>query len=111
MKRNEDFSRIMRKRRYTKNKYFIIYYVVNKLNRYHFGISIPKKVGNAVTRNKIKRQIKEIIDHNLDLVHHSIDYVIIARDEVLNIDFSSMQEELKGLLWKIKNEEGKYEKN
>lgn len=98
-------------RRYYKNNYYIIYYAFNKSNDFHFGISIPKKTGKAVIRNKLKRQIKSIIDNNLDIVINNTDYVIIGRNELLKVDFQVMQEELVKLMLKLKQEVSKIEKN
>ena len=37
-------------------------YIYNYLLEYKFGLSVGKKIGNAVNRNKVKRQLKSIID-------------------------------------------------
>lgn len=63
IKKEKEFTEIIHKCSYVKNSYFVIYYRENnKYNRY--GISVPKKTGKAVIRNKIKRRIKNIIDLN-----------------------------------------------
>ena len=41
---------------------FYIYVVDNSYGFNRYGISVSKKVGNAVTRNKYKRRIRDIID-------------------------------------------------
>ena len=43
-------------------KDYIIYIERKEDVGYHFGLSVGKKVGNAVTRNKVKRQLRSIID-------------------------------------------------
>ena len=54
IKNKLEYTNIINNSKYTKNDYFIIYYRKNnKYNRY--GISVPKKTGKAVLRNKIKR--------------------------------------------------------
>ena len=63
LKKSYDFENIINKNNCTKNKYFSIFYNKNDIKNI-YGISVPKKIGNAVLRNKIKRQIKSIIDNN-----------------------------------------------
>lgn len=85
---------------YQKNNYFVIYYRKNKdQNRY--GISVPKKTGKAHIRNKIKRRVKNIIDQNQNFVHSPIDYVIIIRRRLLELDYHQMEYQLINLMKKI----------
>ena len=63
VKKNEDFDYIIKNGKILKNKYFTIYYIPETRDKYRIGITVPKKIGKAVLRNKIKRQIKEIIDN------------------------------------------------
>ena len=63
VKNQYDFDRIINKNNSIKNKSFIIYKENNNLPYSRFGISVGKKLGNAVYRNKMKRKIRAIIDH------------------------------------------------
>ena len=103
IKKSYEFSKIINKRKAIKNKYFSIFYQTNQEKNY-YGISVPKKTGNAVTRNKIKRQTKSIIDNNKISIPKSYDYVIIVREWVKNIDYSKMQTELINLFNKVEGE-------
>ena len=62
VKNNRDFERIIKEGKYRKNNEFIIYYLANSLDRSRFGISVGKKIGNAVERNYYKRVIRNICD-------------------------------------------------
>lgn len=87
-----------------KSKYFIICTKEN-LNKTIFGIAVGKKIGNAVTRNKLKRQVRNIIDNNKMLFKKDRFYIIICRKECLDITFEEMNNELKKLLLKEKDDE------
>ena len=43
------------------------------------GFAVPKAVGNAVTRNKIKRQLREIVRGRIDGAPQANDYVVVVR--------------------------------
>ncbi len=61
VKNNRDFQRIIQHNRPYKYKDYIIYIERTEIGEYHFGISVSKKLGNAVVRNKLKRQIRSIL--------------------------------------------------
>lgn len=104
IKKSNDFTKIINKNNKIKNKYYSIFYQKSKETL--FGISIPKKTGNAVTRNKIKRQIKNIIDNNKFNIQKNYNYVIIVKKEILTLTYSEKEKELIYLFKKIgeKNE-------
>ena len=62
LKNSRDFDRIIKKYKPYKYKDYIIYLERDTNDVYKFGLSVGKKIGNAVNRNKIKRQLKSIID-------------------------------------------------
>lgn len=99
----KEFENIIKHRRYYSNRYFIIYIMKKREKYFRFGISIPKKIGNSVTRNKLKRQIKNIIDNN-KCFNKNLDYVIIARKEILNLKYINISDNLNFLLAKIDGE-------
>ena len=66
IKTSKDFLEVISKgQKYTKSG-LIFYTFRNSSEEIKLGISIKKKTGNAVYRNKLKRQIKNIISINLD---------------------------------------------
>jgi len=66
LKTSKDFLEVISKgQKYTKSG-LIFYSLKNNSEEIKLGISIKKKTGNAVYRNKLKRQIKNIININLE---------------------------------------------
>ena len=97
IKSSREYTEIINLNKSKKNKYFSIYYRKNNQdNRY--GITIPKKTGTAVVRNKIKRRIKNIIDNNKKIVQSGYDYVIIVKKGVLDLTYQEMERELLKLI-------------
>ena len=94
IKSQQDFSTLIRKGRFIKTKDYVIYYKDNNLNKKRFGIAISTKLGNAVTRNKLKRQTREIIDKLNYLFKNNKDYIIMIRKGCLETPFHERIESL-----------------
>ena len=100
IKSSDEFTEIINKGKTVKSKYYSIYYRPNNSsNRY--GITIPKKLGIAVLRNKTKRRVKNIIDNNKNAMQKGYDYVIIVKKGILDLTFLNMEEDLLKLMKKI----------
>jgi len=100
IKKNEDFSRIIKEKQSLANRSFIIYYLKNNIGYARIGISVSKKLGKAVVRNKVKRQVRMMIQQTIDF-NDNYDYIIIVRNKYLDLDFNSNLNELKYLYKKI----------
>lgn len=103
IKEAKEFEKIIRYRHLYRNRYFVMYIINKSMKYYRFGISIPKKVGNSVVRNKLKRQIKSIVDQNKN-INKNYDYVIIIKKEILELKYNEMVDQLDKLLNKVDGE-------
>lgn len=99
IKKSEDFSNIISTGQNYKNKYFSIYY--KESNTTLFGITVPKKVGIAVIRNKLKRQLKNIIANNENYIQPNYNYVIIIKEPSLKLDYIGLKNNLLDLIKKV----------
>jgi ribonuclease P protein component len=93
-----EFEDIIKNGRCSKNKYFIIHYKPNNLPYDKFGISVSKKLGNAVFRNKYKRIIRSIIDNYKKHYNNGEDYIIILRREAIDKKYDLLENELFALI-------------
>ena len=103
VKNNRDFDYIIKKGQCKKNNEFVIYYIDNDKEYNRFGISVSKKIGNAVTRNYYKRVIRNICDKSKNLYSNSKDYIIIMRKGLTVRSFNDACESMNDLLKKINN--------
>ncbi|NLP36936.1 MAG: ribonuclease P protein component [Firmicutes bacterium] len=78
----------------------VMYLFANQENVTRAGFVVSKKVGNAVTRNRVKRLLKESYRQHAGNIKNGYDLVFIARPTAANIQFSQAVEEMKRLLKK-----------
>lgn len=98
IKQNIEFNRIIKNMKPIKYKGFLLYIENNTNDVYKFGISVSKKLCNAVNRNKVKRQIKSIIDKK----HYKNNFncIIIIRKSYLDSSFKQNEDDLIYILEK-----------
>lgn len=92
IKKNLDFDRIIKSNKPFRYKDYVIYLERNTNDVYKFGLSVGKKIGNAVTRNKYKRRLKNIIDEKN--YQNNFNCIIIVGKGILSRSFDEMKENL-----------------
>lgn len=98
VKSTRDFQDIIKTGSYKKNKSFVIHYKKNELPYDRYGISVSKKLGNAVFRNKYKRKIRAIADNYKKLYINKEDYIIILRRTALDKSFAELEKDFNDLM-------------
>ncbi|HEL1584789.1 TPA: ribonuclease P protein component [Streptococcus suis] len=97
VKREQDFNAIFTKGENVANRRFVIYHMHKKQNHFRVGLSVSKKLGNAVVRNKIKRRIRHVlIELRSQLV--TDDFVVIARKGVEDLTYQELKQNLLHVL-------------
>lgn len=104
VKSHEDFNEIINKGQKIGNKYMIIFCKEKDYEKPNFGIAVGKKLGNAVIRNKYKRQMRNIIDNNRFLFKNYYNYIIMIKKEANNATYQMLESELKSILGKDNHE-------
>ena len=92
VKEKREFDRIIKKSQCNKNKYFVIYYDKNEELYDKYGISVGKKLGNAVERNKQKRRLRMILNEYKKHYNNNQNYIIILRGSAKETNYQELQE-------------------
>ncbi len=88
VKKNREFQEIFNKGESFANRQFVIYKLQTQgEDPYRLGLSVSKKIGNAVVRNRIKRYIRQSFLELKDEIKPGYDYVIIARKPAADFTF------------------------
>ena len=98
VKKKEDFNDIINHSSFKKCTNFVIYIRKGNFSFPRFGIAISKKVGNAVVRNKLKRQTRSIIDNNKEIFKKYTDYIIMIKKSCLLLTYQEMNDALIKLI-------------
>jgi len=101
IKKNEEFQHTFRNGKTFANRQLVIYYL-HKPGQEHFriGLSVGKKIGNAVTRNRIKRLLRQSFLELEPEIKNEYDIVIIARKPTKDMTLKEMKKSLTHLLYK-----------
>jgi len=100
IRKNEEFSRIIGERHSTSSANFVLYSSLKKEENARVGISVSKKLGDAVDRNRIKRQVREMIRALFDFENSTKDIIIIVRSPFLNGSYQDNLADLEKLIKK-----------
>ena len=106
LSKNEEFKKLLKQKKVS-NKYVTIYFgYLNNKNKNRFNISFvtKKKLGNAVSRNKIKRRLRNLFNDAVKKLpmKFNYSYLVIAKSTMLNSEYANIKETLFQELKKIK---------
>jgi len=95
LKKNKQFQYVYRRGKHTGCRELSL--LVVRGSRLLVGFSVGKKVGNSVTRNLLKRRMREIVRPLLPVMKPA-QYVVVIRESARDADFSTLKSGLHGLL-------------
>ena len=98
VKSEKDFNAIFKRGQSFANRKFVVYQLENQQNHFRVGLSVSKKLGNAVTRNQIKRRIRHILQSVKGSLVEHVDFVVIARKGVETLEYAEMEKNLLHVL-------------
>ena len=81
LSRSRDFDAVYRQGRSISTRFLVLYWFDrnDEPGEPRLGLAVPKAAGNAVARNRIKRQLREVWRDRIERIPTGRDYVLIAK--------------------------------
>jgi ribonuclease P protein component len=95
VRRRADYRRIQASRSRTHTRHFLVVIVPSATQR--LGITVTKKIGNAVVRNRVKRVLREVFRRNRALFPPGTDIVFIAKHGAGKLGYAAVLSEVNGI--------------
>ncbi len=100
--KRKEFGYIYKHGKYSFNSYLTLIYVPTKLKNCRIGFSISKKTGKANVRNKIKRQLRDIVRLMIGNLNPNYNYVFVTKPEIVNLNYEQIKYAVTEVISKAK---------
>ena len=101
IKKTASFKAVYKRGRQAVNAYFVMYALPSPEGN-RLGVTVSKKVGKAVVRNRIRRLVKERFRLNAHILKPGFDIVVVARAGADAISYHKVDKALGSLLDRLK---------
>jgi len=93
--RNTDFKRLYSRGKSCPTSSLVIYTSRNKTENRRLGITVSKKIGKAVIRNRAKRRLRELYRLNEKNLKNGIDIILVARARCAFVPFKKLESDFQ----------------
>lgn len=114
IKKNSDFQQVFEKGHSINGRYLVVYFLHNQFDGERFGFCVGRKLGPAVTRNRIKRRLREVVrgtdpfgkngypieESGLRINNSSFDIILVARKPILTAQYQDIIKDYEHILLK-----------
>ena len=96
-----EFERVYRQGAACRGRLFSVHVFPNEFGTPRLGLSVSRRVGNAVTRNTVRRRLREVFHSALSEIPSSWDLVVSARPAAAEAGLRELKEEFATSLRKL----------
>ena len=91
IRRKKDFASLYRDGSRYRGRYFNLVYRSSPLGHSRLAVVVSKKVGSAVTRNRVKRRLRDLFRRNKGLLPEPLDLIVVARREIADLGMPELR--------------------
>lgn len=102
LKKNSAFARVFKKGRYAAAPHIVVYVLENGGRENRLGITVTRKIGKSVERNRLRRLIKENYRRLEEKIKTGLDIVIVARNTEDAAEYQDIKKEMEYAFGKLK---------
>ena len=103
VKSHREFDRIIQRGAHLRTDHFRLHYLPNDCGFTRIGIAVGKRNGGAVTRVRLKRQVRAMVAKRDDSL--PLDIIVVVRPECSSEDYATNEAELLAALDTIRNQD------
>jgi ribonuclease P protein component len=85
----------------------VIYHAAAEGDRSRIGLTVSRKIGNAVVRNRVKRRLREVFRTNRLALARPLDLVVNAKKSIRDADFRTLEDEFRIVIKRLNRYYGK----
>ncbi len=93
IRKKKEFLFLYKKGNRYRGRYFTLIYLTNDLSYSRMAVVASKKVGRAVVRNKVKRQLRTLFRRNKRMLQKNLDLIIIAKQEAHEVPWKALKDD------------------
>jgi ribonuclease P protein component len=97
--KRSDFVKLNRAGKRFHATHFVVIAKKNGLDMTRMGVTVGKKVGNAVIRNRTKRLMREFFRLNKPRLPVGYDFVFVAKKDAGHLDYRKTKDELESIVF------------
>jgi ribonuclease P protein component len=99
--RSSDYQAIYKAGRKVYSRRFILFVRKNDIGHLRLGLTVSRKVGGAVIRNRIKRLFREIFRKSFDPISSPLDIVVNAKSSCCEASYIELRDEFLDVIHKL----------
>jgi ribonuclease P protein component len=107
LRSTRDFERMQTASRSRAHPLLILRWRPNDLDQVRVGLSTGRRLGTAVTRNRVRRRLRDILRRTTVRPMGGWDLLVVARPESAEASYSQLQEALERLLGRMARDDGR----
>lgn len=100
LKKRYQFNYVYKSGEHFSANHIVLYVTSSKTKNLKVGLAVTKKVGHAVVRNRVRRQLREIIRTQIPMLKQNYNIIVVAKDNITQASFSELTNEFNKLIHK-----------